>query len=404
MKKYAIIVDENNEKRVVPSKWMMNNNSTLLWPPYKNTEKIRRAILQLEDPSEDWEDYQVDFIKSKDDYVEAVAEIKANLDELSGGSDAEKMKKSRARRKKISYQGLGDYSGAVADAEMKADSDVPSSESDVERIKIPKSRGKTSFFENRNKSISIDSRDSETDEHDETLKNTDENTSKSLPSSLSLCMSPQVQNGPTVADTQIDEQLNSERDILFSMHGMLKKIMTSIHALSMKQDRLEGRLRQLESRGLINNTVASVTSSFMVNDAIVKRFPIDSKEKLEIMENDLKKRNIFNDVVHFMKSKGGSSAHDLIYNILGSVVTNDLASHYSFYGQKKKGKFQELLLCSCIFFAVRTVNDKITDAEIITSIRMWLDNSKTRAERNKKNASSGRRVFSLVMPEDIQED
>ncbi|XP_044753871.1 uncharacterized protein LOC123313186 [Coccinella septempunctata] len=274
MKKYAIIVDENNEKRVVPSKWMMNNNSTLLWPPYKNTEKIRRAILQLEDPSEDWEDYQVDFIKSKDDYVEAVAEIKANLDELSGGSDAEKMKKSRARRKKISYQGLGDYSGAVADAEMKADSDVPSSESDVERIKIPKSRGKTSFFENRNKSISIDSRDSETDEHDETLKNTDENTSKSLPSSLSLCMSPQVQNGPTVADTQIDEQLNSERDILFSMHGMLKKIMTSIHALSMKQDRLEGRLRQLESRGLINNTVASVTSSFMVNDAIVKRFPI----------------------------------------------------------------------------------------------------------------------------------
>ncbi|XP_044754719.1 uncharacterized protein LOC123313776 [Coccinella septempunctata] len=40
------------------------------------------------------------------DYVEAVAEIIANLDELSGSSDAEKMKKSRKRRKKISHQGL----------------------------------------------------------------------------------------------------------------------------------------------------------------------------------------------------------------------------------------------------------------------------------------------------------
>lgn len=50
-----------------------------------------------------------------------------------------------------------------------------------------------------------------------------------------------------------------------------------------------------------------------------------------------------------MKSKGGNTSHDLIYNILSSMITNSAAMNYSFYGQKHKRIFSSLILCSCVY-------------------------------------------------------
>ena len=50
-----------------------------------------------------------------------------------------------------------------------------------------------------------------------------------------------------------------------------------------------------------------------------------------------------------MKSKGGGTHHEMAYNILSAVITNELADGYSFVGHKKKKVFSELGICSCIF-------------------------------------------------------
>lgn len=49
-----------------------------------------------------------------------------------------------------------------------------------------------------------------------------------------------------------------------------------------------------------------------------------------------------------MAQKGGQNAHDLVYNILTSVLNNDLAVSYSFFGHKGKQKFSNLKLTSAI--------------------------------------------------------
>ena len=50
-----------------------------------------------------------------------------------------------------------------------------------------------------------------------------------------------------------------------------------------------------------------------------------------------------------MKNKGGSSAHDMIYNVLYSVMTDKVGDVYSYVGHKKKEVFSKLALCSCIY-------------------------------------------------------
>jgi len=64
MNTFAIIEDQDG-KRVVPSKWLSVDLKTLQWPPLDDSDKIRRAIINLHDPTEEWEVYPViRFIKS----------------------------------------------------------------------------------------------------------------------------------------------------------------------------------------------------------------------------------------------------------------------------------------------------------------------------------------------------
>lgn len=69
MKKFAIIVDENGKKRVVSSKWLNEKLTKIQWPPYKDQEKILKATLTHEVPTNGWQDYFIRFIKYKGMFI-----------------------------------------------------------------------------------------------------------------------------------------------------------------------------------------------------------------------------------------------------------------------------------------------------------------------------------------------
>lgn len=59
MEPFAVIIDEKNEERVVPTKWLSEDLKELLWPPYEDGDNIRRTIFNLEDPTSEWTAFPV---------------------------------------------------------------------------------------------------------------------------------------------------------------------------------------------------------------------------------------------------------------------------------------------------------------------------------------------------------
>ena len=64
MKKFAIIIDEDNSKRVVPSKWLSADRKILQWPSDPECD-IKKCIITQQEPDHDWDVFEVKkFIKS----------------------------------------------------------------------------------------------------------------------------------------------------------------------------------------------------------------------------------------------------------------------------------------------------------------------------------------------------
>lgn len=126
MRAFSIILEE--EKREVPIKWLSEDRQSLKWPPNWDMGRVRKAIISLMDPQEEWISYpesrviktngmllwflflclQFIFIKIsifyivtnhlliflnyKDDYIRTTEEMDP--------SDIEKIKSSRKNRKR----------------------------------------------------------------------------------------------------------------------------------------------------------------------------------------------------------------------------------------------------------------------------------------------------------------
>jgi len=58
MKKFAIVVDEKNEKRVVPSNWLHDDLNALYWPSDESID-IKKAIINRDEPDSNWDEYPI---------------------------------------------------------------------------------------------------------------------------------------------------------------------------------------------------------------------------------------------------------------------------------------------------------------------------------------------------------
>jgi len=65
IKKYAIVLDENGDVRVIPNKWLIDNKSAMFWPSLKQKSDINDAVIHLRDVSKNWSKYSITkYIKS----------------------------------------------------------------------------------------------------------------------------------------------------------------------------------------------------------------------------------------------------------------------------------------------------------------------------------------------------
>ncbi|XP_064460226.1 uncharacterized protein LOC135370411 [Ornithodoros turicata] len=77
---YSVVhFEENDEVSVVPSSWLIGNHK-VMWPPYKNTNKITIAIKRREKPSHHWKEHRSRVLCECDTYeVARIREQKAAM-------------------------------------------------------------------------------------------------------------------------------------------------------------------------------------------------------------------------------------------------------------------------------------------------------------------------------------
>ncbi|XP_071652955.1 uncharacterized protein [Temnothorax longispinosus] len=179
-------------------------------------------------------------------------------------------------------------------------------------------------------------------------------------------------------------------------------MLTIMNGLSKKQDIMIAKMGLMEKNGIKHGH--NVIDAAVI-ETMTKYFPINDENKtFAAVEEKLKmERKFFNNVVLYMKSKGGNTSHDLIYNILSNIITNSAASNYSFYGQKHKKIFSDLALCSCVYHGVKLQFPDVSEKNIKHSIKRWLDSSRTRLLRAKTQAQK-RKIFQPIVPPDENVD
>lgn len=133
---------------------------------------------------------------------------------------------------------------------------------------------------------------------------------------------------------------------------------------------------------------------------------VTSIEKLDVIENYLPLTNLpalyelesqladslerREELRVHLQQLGGSSVDEMVKKMLRHIFTDDLAQHFSWFGQKGKNKLCDLFLMKCIFQAVGSSKIKWTRERIENRIKEWFRQAST---RNKHLIERQCRVF-----------
>ncbi|KAG8228128.1 hypothetical protein J437_LFUL000130 [Ladona fulva] len=115
---------------------------------------------------------------------------------------------------------------------------------------------------------------------------------------------------------------------------------------------------------------------------LLNEFPLDSVEGLERIETRLEADQSFQKcLISALMTLGGVDVKSSTLNLLKKLMTNNLASKYSWLGLKKKRVFFSLRLNTVIKLCVRNRHSTATDEDVSTITKNWLRLAKLRLDR-----------------------
>ncbi|XP_070168191.1 uncharacterized protein [Polyergus mexicanus] len=131
----------------------------------------------------------------------------------------------------------------------------------------------------------------------------------------------------------------------------------------------------------------SLTSIFEMEQREIDIFedlPLKDENSLQLMEtklkNDLSYRNqMIKQLVRLTCDNMKTSC----LRVIKSILSNNLAEKYSWYGAKKKQNFSKLDICKIIMNVIRKSHTNVTDEQIAAPIKIWLAHAKERMERSR---------------------
>ncbi|XP_058795704.1 uncharacterized protein LOC131666783 isoform X2 [Phymastichus coffea] len=389
-KNYAIVIDDQNEKLVVPYKWLNKEKTTMYWPT--GQKDVTKLIINNVNVQKDWETLNIQYIRSSDTYTDAVSDMKLlgdKVDELTDPSDDNRVKRTRSDRHKKKLDDSSDENSPPS-KQLRIDyaTDIVDGNSNINK----------SFTNTSKNNLIVPATINITN----SVKDTS-TSSSNKPSTSRVTVSMSVND---VEDTENYISL-SERQLLLLSLANQKKIMT-------KLNNFNARINQLQSN--VNISGASRETQHSLSEKhlqiIAKYFPIDEETKLlATVEEKLNNHSFYTLVYSSIKNVGGTSPKAHLDAMMKYLVTDKVLQEYSFTGQSKRANLQNksfvsLQLYKVIFHCMKTLygSEIITDKTINRYIANNLDTARTRIIRQEKKGVQNQTLPALSLSLLFDED
>ncbi|CAL1685189.1 unnamed protein product [Lasius platythorax] len=114
----------------------------------------------------------------------------------------------------------------------------------------------------------------------------------------------------------------------------------------------------------------------------MEKLPLSTLEELDIYENELRNENLIKKLATGLARLGGSNYKECTRRIMSKVMTDELASHFSYKGHKSKKNFSKLQISIAVLDAVKIYDKKETSIKEMESvIVIWLSKAPERLKK-----------------------
>ncbi|XP_063220044.1 uncharacterized protein LOC134529655 [Bacillus rossius redtenbacheri] len=341
------IIEFEDGLQVVPTKWLCDDGTRCKWPSYVNPNKVIKSVTSLEEPKEDWHVHQViRNFGAADSYEKAIQKMRGceRFSDVESDNDImSKRKKRQTRAKKI----------------------------------LESSSSETDFDESQ----SLLSHFPAAPHFTKPLATSTQLSCKEKPQGKKIAVATmQVQssdvlpleNSVTVPTQELravsgTSLSGTENQIDKEFH---KLILRKLNHLIYKVDSLEEKLMSLGDRNKVVVTDEEV--------CIQKLFPLKTFEEVDHCESLLKDATFCDKLILSLKVIGGNHLQGSVTNLLKRMLTNQLATEYSWLGAKGKKNFRKLELSHVVMRVVRFHYPSATETEVSIIISNWLKHAKKR--------------------------
>ncbi|RLU23883.1 hypothetical protein DMN91_004091 [Ooceraea biroi] len=170
----------------------------------------------------------------------------------------------------------------------------------------------------------------------------------------------------------------------FHCHGIvIKKIFSLLVDIKEQNNKI---LSLLNEKQVTSNTLAH--NQFRLQDLPVN-LPLSTQADLDILETYLKNSQNVSTMCSYLATLGGRDITSKTNRILKYLLTDKVASNYSFYGKRmNKSPFSSLKCCSVVLQSVKSTSSH-TEKEIEDVIKVWLKHAPQRIKiRNITNKTT----------------
>lgn len=141
----------------------------------------------------------------------------------------------------------------------------------------------------------------------------------------------------------IEDRLESMNNLLLSMQTKMEK-----HGIALQQIVTQNETVKDDLKSIKRNLKKSQTEPLIKEPSNLPELPIKNIEELEAMEKLLENFDMKNELANELSTIGGSKRSSVIYNIMNSLLSKEVANMFSLLGKKQKRPFKDLKLYDCV--------------------------------------------------------
>ncbi|XP_020297454.1 uncharacterized protein LOC109861985 isoform X2 [Pseudomyrmex gracilis] len=158
-----------------------------------------------------------------------------------------------------------------------------------------------------------------------------------------------------------------------------------------KLKNFEVKLNQIENN--MNTSLEAILQKLSISNIeednkqnidVFDNLPLKNENELQLMELKLKNDICYRKcMIEQLKACGTDDLRKSCRELMKTILSNEVAVRYSWNGTEEKKAFSQLEICKVIMSIIRKLHTNVTNEEIASPIKTWLNNAKERMKKKK---------------------